>query len=72
MDQNFHVNKTNFHMKGFALGLALKKRQKTTQKLPIHNYYIYLNIAYRIYSNRRPLSNKRLSPINAPSTHKNI
>ena len=30
-----HVNKTNFHMKGFTLGLTLKQRQNTTQKLPI-------------------------------------
>ena len=26
------VNKTNFHMKGFALGLALKQRRKATRK----------------------------------------
>ena len=32
-----YVNKTNFHMKGFALGLALKQRQKATQKSPILN-----------------------------------
>ena len=31
-----HVNKTNFHMKGFAPGLALKLRRKATRKLPIH------------------------------------
>ena len=32
---HLHVNKTNFHMKDFALGLALKRRQKATRKLPI-------------------------------------
>ena len=32
---HLHVNKTNFHMKGFALGLALKQRRKTTRKSPI-------------------------------------
>ena len=32
---HLHVNKTNFHMKGFALGLALKQRSKATRKLPI-------------------------------------
>ena len=32
---HLHVNKTNFHMKGFALGLALKLRRKATQKSPI-------------------------------------
>ena len=30
-----HVNKTNFHMKGFALGLTLKQRRKATRKSPI-------------------------------------
>ena len=30
-----HVNKTNFHVKGFALGLALKQRRKATRKSPI-------------------------------------
>ena len=25
---NLHVNKTNFHMKGFALGLALKRKSE--------------------------------------------
>ena len=34
---HLHVNKTNFHMKGFALGLALKQRQKATRKSPIWN-----------------------------------
>ena len=29
---HLHVNKTNFHMKGFSLGLALEKRRKATQK----------------------------------------
>ena len=29
------MNKSNFHMKGLALGLALKQRRKATQKLPI-------------------------------------
>ena len=36
---HLHVNKTNFHMKGLALGLALKQRQNATRKSPIelHN-----------------------------------
>ena len=29
---HLHVNKTNFQMKGFSLGLALEKRRKATQK----------------------------------------
>ena len=32
---HLHVNKTSFHMKGFALGLALKQRRKATRKSPI-------------------------------------
>ena len=32
---HLHVNKTNFHMKGFALGLALKLRRKVTRKSTI-------------------------------------
>ena len=34
MNQNLHVNKTNFHVKGFAPGLTLKQRQNATQKSP--------------------------------------
>ena len=30
-----NANLTHFHMKGFALGLVLKKRQKATRKWPI-------------------------------------
>ena len=35
---SFHlfVNKTNFHMKSFALSLALMMRFKEIQKWPIH------------------------------------
>ena len=32
---HLHVNKTDFHMKGFALGLALKQRRKATRKWSI-------------------------------------
>ena len=32
MNQNLNVNKTNFHMKGFVLGFALKQRRKATWK----------------------------------------
>ena len=35
MNQNLRVNKTNFHMKDFTLGLALKQRRKATRKSPI-------------------------------------
>ena len=35
MTQNVRVNKTNFHIKGFALGLALKQKRKATRKSPI-------------------------------------
>lgn len=30
------MNTTNFHIKGFALGLVLKEKQKQTPKSPIH------------------------------------
>ena len=33
--QNLVHSHVNFHMKGFAPGLALKERRKTTQKSPI-------------------------------------
>ena len=29
---HLHVNKTNIHMKGFALGISLKQRRKATRK----------------------------------------
>ena len=35
MNQHLHVNKSNFDMKDFALGLTLKQRHKTTQKWSI-------------------------------------
>ena len=35
MNQNLRVNKTNFHIKDFAIGLALKQRRNETRKLPI-------------------------------------
>ena len=43
MNQNLHVNKTNFYMKGFAPGLTLKQRRKATRKSPIvsHMCFIY-------------------------------
>ena len=33
---HLYVNQTNFHMKGFALGLALKHMRNATRKSPIH------------------------------------
>ena len=35
MNQTWRVNKTNYHTKGFARGLALKQRRNATQKSPI-------------------------------------
>ena len=35
LHSNGLVSKTHFHMKGFALGLGLKQRQKRTRKWPI-------------------------------------
>ena len=34
---HLHVNKTNFHMKGFALGLASKQRRNATRKSSIYS-----------------------------------
>ena len=34
MSQKLRMNKTNFHMKGFALRLALKLRRNATRKSP--------------------------------------
>ena len=34
------ANQTHFHMKGFALGLVLKQRQKATRKWPIDFYKV--------------------------------
>ena len=35
MNQYLHVNKTNFHMKGFTPGLALKPRRNAAGKCAI-------------------------------------
>ena len=35
MNQTLHVDKTNFHMKAFALRLALKQRWNANRKSPI-------------------------------------
>ena len=35
MQYHFHANQSQFHMKGFALRLALNKRHKGTTKWPI-------------------------------------
>ena len=40
MNQNLHVNKTNFHIKGFALGLTLRQRRKTAQKSLIITVFV--------------------------------
>ena len=50
---HLHVNKTNFHMKGFALGLALKQRRKATLKSPI--------LLLEILSTKKYLTTKRNS-----------
>ena len=35
---HLHVDKTNFNIKGFALGLALKQRRNATPKSPMETY----------------------------------
>ena len=41
MNHNLRVNKTNFYMKGFALGLALKQRRNATRKSPIYVSFFF-------------------------------
>ena len=41
MNHNLRVNKTNFYMKGFALGLALKQRRNATRKSPIYASFFF-------------------------------
>ena len=38
VNRHLRANKTNFHIKGFALGLALKQRRNATRKSPIKVY----------------------------------
>ena len=40
LHSNGLVSKTHFRMKGFALGLVLKQRQKRTRKWPIKVKFI--------------------------------
>ena len=42
---HLHVNKTDFHMKGFALGLALKQRRKATRKWSIRLIVLPADVA---------------------------
>ena len=44
---HLHVNKTNFNMKSFALGLALKLRRQATRKSRQFHHYISQNISTR-------------------------
>ena len=43
------VNKANFHMKGFALGLALKQRQNAPRKSPIAFASRFVIFYYNFY-----------------------
>ena len=54
LHSNGLVSKTHFHMKGFALGLVLKQRQKTTRKWPI--------IKCPIFKRKHCINMKRLQP----------
>ena len=38
---HLHINKTNFHMKGLAPGLALKQRQNASRKSPIELHIMW-------------------------------
>ena len=50
LHSNGLVSKTHFHMKGFALGLVLKQRQKRTRKWPIR----FQNSAISYFNNEEP------------------
>ena len=77
MNQNLRVNKTNFHMKGLALGLALKQRRKATRKSPfqssVHDIFQaerkslrsiqYLKTCASLLANRHP-NNQEKNPTN--------
>ena len=41
MNQNMRVNKTNFHMKDFVLGLVLKQRRRATGKWTIEPFFSF-------------------------------
>ena len=47
LHSNGLVSKTHFHMKGFALGLVLKQRQKRTRKWPIAHEELVLGTSRR-------------------------
>ena len=44
LHENEHASETNFHMKGFAPRLVLRKRQKSTRKWPIVRTVIQINL----------------------------
>ena len=46
MNQTLRVNKTNFHMKGFAPGLALKQRWRATRKSPVGSQPVLRNLRW--------------------------
>ena len=49
MNQNLCVNKTNFHIKGFALGLALKQGERQLGNRPISEDFTYLRGTIKNY-----------------------
>ena len=52
---HLHVNKTNFDMKGFALGLTLKQRRNASRKSTItdgQNYNLHIMKAVQRDQNR--------------------
>ena len=63
MNLNGIVSKTHFHMKGFALGLVLKQRQKATRKwlFFLRNFEIReISVAKIACNNAVPLSSSFL------------
>ena len=52
MSFHSHVDKTHFHMKGFARGLALKKRHKTIRKWPISPFFFETRSMIRVSTSK--------------------
>ena len=61
MNQNLCVNKTDFDVQGFALGLALKQRRKATRKSPIGKLVHRTKQSKTKQSNNQPPNHIRLN-----------
>jgi len=51
MSFHSHTDKTHFHMKGFAGGLALKKSYKTIRKWPVDSLLLFQHFSIQYSAN---------------------